>query len=93
MDNLEFLLSLYADDCTIFLEYDEDNLRNTILVLENFYRLSGLKIHVGKTQCIIFGEEPERNVKLCPELGLKWESEFMLLGIKFDSYLVKMESI
>ena len=91
MDNLEFLLSLYADDCTIFLEYDEDNLRNTITVLENFYHLSGLKIHVGKTQCIIFGEKPERNIKLCPDLGLKWESEFMLLGIKFDSYLEKME--
>ena len=29
--------------------------------------------------------------KLCPDLNLKWENDFMLLGIKFDSYLENMD--
>ena len=38
LDTLETLLSLYADDCSIFLEYDSNNLENTITVLDDFYQ-------------------------------------------------------
>ena len=91
IEDLEFLLSLYADDCTIFLEFDEENLRNCVKILEDFYLISGLKIHVQKTKCIIFGEKPDRYNNICPDLKLKWETEFTLLGITFDSLLENME--
>ena len=91
IDNIEFLLSLYADDCTIFLEYNAENLRNCIDILKEFFKVSGLKIHIQKTKCIIFGEKPETDMNLCPDLGLKWEDKFTLLGINFDAFLEKME--
>ena len=37
------LLSMYADDCTIFLENTTQDLRNAVAILKEFYRLSGLQ--------------------------------------------------
>ena len=76
MDNLENLLSLYADDCSIFLEYNATNLRNTITILDSFYAVSGLKIQVTKTQCIIFGIKATRNHILCQDLNMEWKPLF-----------------
>ena len=45
-------LSMYADDSTIFLENNEIELRALIRILNDFYRLSGLQIHMEKTQCV-----------------------------------------
>ena len=90
IEDLEFLLSLYADDCTIYLEYGEDNLRNCIKLLEEFYHLSGLKIHVEKTKCIIIGNNMGV-ANLCEDLNLKWDKNFTLLGVEFDAPLEQME--
>ena len=85
IDNIEILLSLYADDCSIFLEYDEVNLRNAITILTNFFYLSGLEIHLKKTQCVIFGAQTMNTPKLCHDLGLNWDQEFKLLGVTFNA--------
>ena len=82
---IETLLSLYADDCTIFLEYCEDSLRSAIGILESFYRLSGLQIHLKKTQCVKFGKNPLELDNLCQELNLEWKQEFKLLGVAFNA--------
>ena len=83
IENLTFLLSMYADDCSIFLKYNETNLRNTIKILDDFYSISGLQIHLKKTQCVIFGDTENKN-KLCADLGLDWNQEFKLLGVIFN---------
>ena len=36
IENLEMMLSLYADDCTIYLEYDGDNLRHCLKIMKDF---------------------------------------------------------
>ena len=79
------MLSLYADDCTIFLSYKESDLRNTIDILTNFYRVSGLEIHLGKTQCVRIGENPEALPILCEDIGITWAQEFKLLGVLFNA--------
>ena len=48
-ENTRHLLELYADDCSIFLQPSEECLRYSIHVLDQFYKLSGLKISVQKT--------------------------------------------
>ena len=88
--NLELLLSLYADDCSIFLEYESQNLRNAIQVLNSFHRISGLEIQIKKTQCTVFGKVPE-NYILCHDLGLKWDQQFKLLGVTLDGTLSNMD--
>ena len=84
LNELTVLLSLYADDCSIFLEYDSINLKNAIEILKDFYRLSGLEIHLKKTQCIIIGNN-NHYPPLCPELELDWGQKFKLLGVHFDA--------
>lgn len=91
-------LDLYADDLTIYLyvyeddiQKTEDNLRNTLAVIESFYHISGLKANIDKTTAVWFGNNYNCNIKLCRDLGLKWETSFKLLGIQFDNNLDNME--
>ena len=90
--NQSHLLEIYADDMTIFLRPDSDNLRTVVEILDSFYNLSGLKISVGKTKAIWFGANYNSNNKLCPDINLVWVKEFILLGINFDNNLDKMEN-
>ena len=52
INNREFLLSQYADDTQIFLDGSEKSLREALLILDTFYRMSGLKINGEKTNAI-----------------------------------------
>ena len=49
-DQICHTLELYADDCSIFLEPEEQNLRNAMKILNLFFKLSGLNISVSKTK-------------------------------------------
>ena len=89
--DLAHTLELYADDCSIFLEPDELNLRSAVKTLSDFFRLSGLKISMSKTKAIWFGSGFDNNNKLCPDLSLDWDSEFTLLGIDFNNNLDNMD--
>ena len=91
IDHTDVLLSLFADDMSIFLEYNEINLRNAVAILNSFFKVSGLKIQLEKTQVIVFGAIPDGDYKLCPDIQLKWEQSFTLLGIQFDPSLNNMQ--
>ena len=90
--NLQHLLEIYADDMTIFMEPSEENLRNVINILNNFFKLSGLKISASKTKAVWFGSKSNSEQRLCQDLGLKWVNKFTLLGIEFDSSLSEMSN-
>jgi len=60
------------------------------MILNDFYCISGLKIHLTKTQCVVFGHIPNVNYKLCEHLSLKWDQKFKLLGVEFDGMLENM---
>ena len=64
-NNICHNLELYADDCKIFLEPEELNLRNAMKTLGLFYKLSGLNISLSKTKAIWFGRgfNDERRLK------------------------------
>ena len=91
LGNTKHLLEIYADDLSVYLEPGDDNLRNVIKALGDFYKLSGLKISVSKTKAVWFGSMCGSDVRLCQDLNLKWVATFTLLGIKFDSALANME--
>ena len=91
VNSLTHLLELYADDCSVFLEAKDENLRNTIKALDDFFKISGLKISVAKTKAVWFGEGHGNQHRLCPDLSLDWDTKFRLLGVDFDSSLTGME--
>ena len=83
---------MYADDLTIFLAGDENSLRLVMKILDDFYRVSGLKINLSKTKAVWIGTKWNSNEKLCPDLPLEWSTEFDLLGIYFDNRLANIDS-
>ena len=89
---LKHLLDQYADDLTIYLERFEEhkqNFRNinaVLDVLDRFQILSGLKTNKDKTMLTVFGCKDDDSL-LCKDLGIKWVTNFKLLGIHFDQTL------
>ena len=63
--------TLYADDLTIMIEYDPDQLTYVVQLLKDFHSISGLKINASKTQCVMIGDVPRGNFKICEDLGSK----------------------
>ena len=90
------ILEQYADDLKIFLKVfndnfqTEENIKNTIKILDEFYKISGLKANIDKTFSVWFGSKSDCNEKLCPDLGMTWVKSFEALGIKFDNELRNM---
>ena len=80
----ETKLSQYADDTTIFLGGDKESLCGVMRVLEWFRKVSGLAINKDKTSVIIIGALRGRSVSWEGKFGLKWTTEFEVLGIKYD---------
>ena len=86
---LKHLLDQYADDLYLYLECSESNSENmknvnaVLDTLENFCLLSGLTVNRGKTMLTIFGCK-DTDPHLCYELGMKWCTNFKLLGLWFD---------
>ena len=61
---IEHLRDIYADDLTVYLEFDKrnswrnkENVRRVLEVIEIFYLWSEMKINLGKTYVTIFGRE------------------------------------
>merc|ERR1712208_271018 len=75
----------FVDDCTLFLERTEQNLRNCINILNDFWKISGLKCNVSKTKVIPVGNFEIGG--LCDDLGLTWDDSFTILGIDIDNKL------
>lgn len=76
----------YADDINVYLNYCANSLRQSISVLQAFFKISGLEINLNKTCCTYIGGPfiPEIH-SLCPELNITWVTSFKLLGIQFDN--------
>ena len=80
----EHRISQFADDTTLFMKYNEHNLRLCMGILQEFYLISGLKINVDKTKAIKFGVARDSGMNICDDLGLIWTKEFTSLGINYN---------
>ena len=87
---LDVLISIFADDIVVFLQYDEDNLRNTLRIFEEFGKLSGLKIQVEKSQISYLGGNYDNSKKLCRDMDFVWSKNINLLGLNFNASLTNL---
>ena len=80
--NQEIKLCQLADDMTLFLT-NIRSVRSAILLFEEFYRYSGLKLNKGKTEAVIIkGSVPFTKDE---SLGIKWiDGPFKTLGTWFS---------
>ena len=86
--NKEYLISQYADDTAILLDGTESSVRNTLSLIFQFSKFSGLRPNYDKTKCIWIGSKRFSTEKWCKEYNLSWTSEpFTVLGITFSLHL------
>ena len=82
----------FADDTTILIERDERQLRFAIKYIEEFHTLSGLKCNLDKTVVIPIGANTDKHDSMCPDLNLKWDDKFTLLGFELDNKLESLDN-
>jgi hypothetical protein len=85
--NKEFKIMQFADD-TILMLQDKKSILNSLELLENFKKCSGLKLNTSKTEAYRLGNNLPFNIK---DLKLKWVESFKYLGIWFCDNLKDME--
>jgi len=78
--NCNYLISQFADDTSLAVVADPDNVRKCFAVLKDFQEISGLKVNVAKTEALCLGKF---NTHICPELKINWvEDSTRVLGIQ-----------
>lgn len=84
INNIEALLSQFADDTSLFLDGSEESLREAIQTLEKFARISGLKINKEKSQLVWIGSQKHSPTRYLRDENYCWNPGiFKVLGIKF----------
>ena len=82
INGVEFKITQYADDTTLFLDGSQDSLLAALNTLETFGTYSGLKMNTEKTRVVWIGRKRHSKEKLVDK-GLLWGcTHFDLLGIK-----------
>ena len=80
----EHKISRYADDTTLVVTYDRNNLNRVLDTLKFFHLISGLKVNIEKTKVVQLGERGGNRIVNLREGKLELPEEFMLLGIQFN---------
>ena len=82
----------FADDTTLFMERNEQNLRNATKYIQHFHQISGLACNIDKTHVIPIGEKSNKNDQICKDLKMVWEDTFTILGFEIDNKLAKLDT-
>lgn len=91
INSTEFKISQYADDTSIFLDGSSDALNCTLIELDKFANVSGLKINFDKTQVVWIGSKKYSTSAIKTKWKLSWGSKkFKILGIIFNVDLNQM---
>ena len=65
----------------------------TYKLINQFYKLSGLKINLSKTQIVWIGSKKYSSEKPLNEMNFQWTTQFKVLGIYFDVDLSKVPKL
>ena len=85
INEVESLISLYADDTFLILDGSENSLREALECFESFYKVSGLKMNSSKTKAVWVGNKKYSDQIIYPNMKLNWSHEnFKVLGIDFS---------
>jgi exonuclease III len=91
LNNIEHKLSQFADDTTVILDGSEISLNETLLTLQNFSNISGLKVNFDKTKIVWIGKKKFSSDSIKTKWKLQWnQQQFQMLGIHFHVDLSKI---
>ena len=82
----EILLSLFADDTTLYLDGTEKSFTEAITILELFTKISGLRVNNEKTQISWIGSRKNCGIEYMRDRNFIWDpGTFKTLGIHFST--------
>ena len=85
-DDVEALLSQFADDTSLFLDGTEKCFKACVYCLEEFTELSGLKMNFEKTQIVWIGSTKNSETKFMRDKNFIWNPGiFKVLGITLST--------
>ena len=91
INDVDYLVSQYADDTSLFLEASEKSLKSTLNLITYFSKFSGLACNIEKTKVVWLGSMKGSDIRLCQDMHLNWENgNFTVLGVKFCTNLKNM---
>ena len=94
LNNINFKMTQFADDTTLFLDGSKDSLVAALNTLEIFGSLSGLKVNTEKTKIIWLGRKKHSRDKFEIKQQLDWgTTKFKLLGLIFSVDIDDIPSI
>ena len=88
--DMEYLISQFADDTSIYLDGRRESFENVIKILNEFALWSGLKINYDKSQVVWLGSKKGSGTVFLPHFKLTSNPKtFKVLGITFSLDLQK----
>ena len=71
INGIDFKLSQYADDTTLILDGSEESFLESVILIETFGNISGLRLYIKKTEALWIGSKKECDLQLLPEKDFK----------------------
>lgn len=80
IENTEYILSQYADDTQLFLDSSEKTLNEVLILFDNYYKMSSLKMNVDKAKAVWIGSQAGSSVNLYRSVNFEWVEFFFSFG-------------
>ena len=89
INGTDFKLSQFSDDTTLILDGAKESFLESLLLLDAFGNISGLKLNYNKTEALWIGSMTDCKHKLCPEEKIKWPKK-KVKALGCDSQLTQI---
>ena len=106
INGIDFKLSQYADDTTLILDSSEESFLESVILIETFGNISGLRLNIKKTEALWIGSKKDCDLKLLPEKDFKWPKKKvkalgvwlptdpnMIISLNYNEKIEKIRSI
>ena len=86
INDIEYLISQFADDTDLFLSFEQETLTNVFNVLANIETNTGLKVSYDKTTLYRIGSLAKSDARLITPKGVNWSNDFInTLGVTISA--------
>ena len=105
INEIEYLISQFADDTDLYLNFDHETINETFHVLQSIEANTGLRISYDKTTVYQIGSIVNTNAKVYTTHKIKWSNDYInTLGIdlynstrkrnvNFESIIAKLKTV
>ena len=88
VNNVQYLISQFADDTDLYLSFDQETVTNTFKTLSDIEKSTGLLVSYDKTTMYRIGSISNSNVKLITQRKISWSnSHINTLGVNISNNL------